>query len=399
MSNNNLNIVIKRIVDLLINHIDNVDNAHTIETLVTLNEKDFVVNDNNNEERVIDQEYTAEIDPNLIKIDKTHMFLSQAILDEINNSISVDELNNKLDDLSKNLKGFITTRFNNLINSEAGMSAITLLSELLTDGDKKEAIDLLASKFDKIYDEHEKSESHLSEQDRINFNKLLKLVNEAYADWNAKPEDFNYIKNKPESLPANGGNCDTIKEKTLAEITKCKGIATYVIGNSTHDELEVDFRLDKENFDEIIAKLTAPEAELRKPGIIYIREGLYEGNGIIIGNGYDLTLIGSGTSTKLRIKNAAFTSCNLSNLFISNATVIISGESKINNVTFVDCDVIITKLSKAVIKDCSFVNGSIKYIGTCNNNIIKDNILTNLPNGIMDSYVGVNNIVKDNLYT
>ena len=72
------------------------------------------------------------------------------------------------------------------------------------------------------YNEHiEDNNIHLSSDNKRDISYLKKVLSSAYVDWNCNnDQDIHYIKNKPESLPANGGNADTVGGYSKSQLMK-----------------------------------------------------------------------------------------------------------------------------------------------------------------------------------
>ena len=112
-------------------------------------------------------------------------------------------------DIVNNLKITINQQIDNIINNKGATDAINKIIKITSE--HKDAIDLFKNLIDK--DElksHEQNGLHITEKDRIALNLLLKFIDKGCADWNASEGEPNYIRNKPESLKANGGNSDTV---------------------------------------------------------------------------------------------------------------------------------------------------------------------------------------------
>lgn len=142
------------------------------------------------------------------------------------------------------------------------------------------------------------------------------------SDWNeTDPDAGSYIRNKPEAMPAHGGNSETVNSYTAMELVNSRKGSTVVIGTSTSGftEKDVDFLCDGTDDATIISN--AFDAILEKGGSIMFREGVYlikstltfsHSNSIIKGSGG--VILEAAFSTVGSILNLPADNCTISGI-------------------------------------------------------------------------------------
>ena len=376
----------KRIED----SINNYANGKDVDQIKLL-EDDIKVSEANKQVRNIipNNDIRNMVNPEDIVQDSTHRFITDVEKEEIKEKmISKTTLAAVENDIVNNLKITINQQIDNIINNKDATDAINKIIKITSEN--KDAIDLFKNLIDK--DElksHEQNGLHITEKDRIALNLLLKFIDKGCADWNASEGEPNYIRNKPESLKANGGNSDTVGG-CRAEDLFTKQIAKNIIGiynNPTkYSANDVNIYLNEENKDSI-------SKYLNSNCLTYLREGYYRINEFKIPINSNISGVGIGTQIDhcgVSIDN----NCKVSDIYFSNSLVnIICNESEIVDAVFKNCHIWITA-SRCIIKNCRFINCPI-HTDSINNSIITDNICSGSTNQII--YYGGNNIIK-NLY-
>lgn len=395
-----VNTLIKKLEDLIISH-ENSDDPHS-----KLKDTNNTINMNESldiKELNISNEITTPIDISMINTDSNHKFISDSLLSIFKDKPSEMELQSAIMDLRNEFKVMLNNYFTNLLNMSDSLQKIKDLSYFINEDDNlSKLLSVLSSKLDKeSFSEHDKSIFHLNNNDRKALNLLLSFISEGCADWNADQEAPNYIRNKPESLPANGGNADTISGYSIDALLNHQ-IEDSIIG-------VINGKYNKERADIILTEDADENAKI----IRYIKnktEGMYSflsgtylftdfylnmdsslyGNITIKGTGNRNTIFKTENGTingTIYIKDIVFIQSELH--IISNCTF--------DNVRFVDCTIHIDGSNEVTIKNCILENCTILTsgkFGTCNKNIIIYNrfIKSHLPN-----IVGLNNIIDNNI--
>ncbi len=385
---------LKKIEDILINHLNNCDNAHNLDSefysLNLIDENIELDDQNNNTANTIFNEKLLASD---LLTDPNHRLLSDSDIDAFKSKVGKMELEAAITDLENNLKIAINSQFDNLLNSKDIMNAIANLREYIQNNeDVYDLIEKLSKIANSDYlNEHIKSSTHITSEDRDNLDQLFKFINIGCADWEAKESDPNYIRNKPESLPANGGDAATVGGYCAGKLIN-KQPEHRIIGidgQSMYGLNQVNMLLNDKNVHKLDT-FFVPNVS------ISIREGEYNfksNYSVYMTEG--LTLYGIGVGTI--IKNCRFfrvaNNIRLNNLKILKSDVYLSYDDfTINDVVFENCKVIIDA-NRCIIKNCRFINCEIEFKNLYNS-IIKDNIVSNSGKFI---YLGSNNIFGDNI--
>lgn len=385
--------IAKAIIDALIAHANNVDNAHSPDfsgMLQSIQTPKVSVKDLD-----IGLAELPEIDAKDIKTDSTHQFLTDTLISIFKSKPSKIDLNIALDDIRNELKATINDSYIKLINTPDALQKLRDISYLLQeDTNLQTLLNALASKATaEELVAHMKSNYHLNSNDRKALNLLLGFIKEGCADWEATEDAPNFIRNKPTSLPANGGNCNTIDGYTSEDVLT-RRYEDYIIGIEGNDykESSVDGFISKDysNINEIFAMMPT--------GKVYIRKGVYLLKNLMFSASQydDRTIIGCGNGTILNARILILDSyTNMEDLLIKDSNVRIRGNCRLHNVTFSNCKIIMDNSLYSVIKNCVFDDYcTFEWLGSCMNNLIAENrVLASLDNLY---YIGGNNIIKDN---
>lgn len=383
---------VKSIIDALRDHANNSSTAHSSDYKGMLPE---IQKPNTKVESLdIGLKELPQINARDIQTDSTHRFVTETLLSVLKDKPSSVDLSLALDDLRNELKANINESYIKLINTPDALQKLRDISYLLQeDATLQSLMNLLASKAttDELAS-HMKSSYHISSNDRKALNLLLGFIKEGCADWNADPSAPNYIRNKPNFLPANGGNCDTVKGYGIDSLITRRH-EDYIIGIDGNDYRtdSVDALVEKDysNITEVFAMI--PD------GKTYLRKGVYLLKSMILLSSYGKSLIGSGFGTILSSKNIILDSTtSVRDLLIEGSNVRIRSNCDIENVKFVNCNVIMDGSCGSSIKNCIFDNScTFEWKGSCQNNILVFNkVLCNSSNW---NYIGGGNIIKDNI--
>lgn len=329
-----------------------------------------------------------------INIDSNHKFLTEAELSVLKDKPTTHDVNVMIDELKKELLDTITNKFDFIFSNINSLENIRYLINLLNDDDRsKGIIDLINSKAsNKDFEEHIKSIYHLSSNDRKALNELIKFIKSGCADWNATEKDPNYIRNKPDSLPANGGDAETISGYNIDVILNHQ-LENLIIGyeNNNYSENEVDIMLStKEETQYLFDKI-------KDGGIYSFRKGAYECDSIELNNGNNNIIIhGAGNLNTIFNINTIKASTNISfdNICFKDSNIIIGANCEFTNCTFINCDINLMQSINCKIDSCNFTKSIFMFNGVCLNNIIINNRFFN---GRIPFYSGGNNIIVNNI--
>lgn len=341
----------------------------------------------NNEIHIAENDVNNKISATDILTDTSHRYISDVDLEKLNQSINKTELNATVKEITNNFKLALNDQIDNILNSKDTIHAINNIKEAINNNE--ETINLFRNLVSKEeLKEHSNDGLHLNAEDRIALNLLLKFIDKGCADWNAEEGEANYIRNKPTSLPANGGNATTLGGYCAYKLMT-KQLDKYIIGINTAKSYglsEVNILLTDKNVKNM-SKYITPNTR------IGIREGLYEPGELYINS----SMI-HGTSKFTIISNADIYieyNSTIKDLYFDNCKFNIPRNSSniiINNVKFNNCQFKFDNSWNIIIKDCTFSNCVFNIDMLCDS-IIKDNILENTPL----KYYGGNNIIKDNI--
>lgn len=389
--------IAKQLEDKLISHINNSTNPHdTLSKIVSSG-----LDTSYTAEKMPVEEKRSKITLEDIPTNSENGFVSQATLMSLKERPTLLEVRKLIDDARESISVSIQNRFDEMLNMEDCMDKIkTLISIIREDDTLGNIMKVLTEKTDRDkFVEHVASELHLTNPDRKALNVLVQMCTLGFADWNAKPTDPNYIKNKPESLPANGGNADTVKNYPVEKLIN-KSPVDLIIGdeNGSYDKDKVDhyIKIDYSNIEDIINLI-----QNNHGGKIVLRKAIYMFKELRICDGrkendYDIILIGEGNNTiishtditvnnNVKIRDVSFEDSNLH----------IGSNCEFDNCKFNSCTIYLEGSVCSSIRNCNFKNCTMIYNGCCTGNIIVYNRFIN-HNGVQ--LLGKDNIVHNNLF-
>lgn len=338
--------------------------------------------------------YSGKVKAEDVITDSSHKFVTQAQLDSFKDKPTMQELNMVFGSISEEIQQRVDAAYVNIMNTPNALQKLKDLAVLIRDNvDLYNIINLCSSKVDKeVFDQHKESPIHMSSNDRGALNILLKLIREGFADWEAGPDDYNFIKNKPTSFKANGGDADTLAGRD-PEVYMTSRTEDCVIGYNP-DDCDVVVNDDTNDISEAIT--SAPTS-----GIIYIQSGKYKlESDIKLKSEMENTqasyiITGSGTPTIINANQHKVTlgkGSAIRNVLISNAEVEVTYNAELDNVYFLNCNVTFNACAKAKMQHCTFENSTFRYMGIIQNSMI----LFNRGNNVLFNYVGGNNVVLGN---
>ena len=374
---------------------------------------EFINNNTPMDNSIVDISYDSEdidisqnksvstVPVDMIDTDSNHQFISSALMNIFKDKPSRLDLDNSINGLRSELLMKIDQYFNNILNTTNALQKIKEVFSFINSDDKfNDFMSELANKVSSDdLDDHIKSSLHLNNNDRKALNLLLSFIETGCADWNATPEDPNYIRNKPESLPANGGNADTLEGHSFNDIVNKQSVDAIVgVDSQNYPSYSVDYLVnndesDESNFDDIMKKINDSHR-----GVYNFKTGMYRGESIELNSAADpyteIVVAGNGKNTIFNVKDISLNGyVTLKDLAINNATIRIGSNCKFDNVTFRNCDIIISG-NNNIIKWCDILSSKFSYVGPCYNNIIAYNRYDNKLNLV---FTGANNIASNNI--
>lgn len=328
--------------------------------------------------------------------DKLHRFVTDEQIASYNGKINEAVMNDAINVAIANIKSTVNKRFDDIFNMSNAEDIIGTINSIVELQGSGELITLLAGKISvEEYEAHLASNIHLTVQERETLDRLKILVTNSFADWNATPEDANYIKNKPVKLPANGGNADTIDFCTKKYLMKNKRTSSVVIGIKTlHTLDDVDYLCDGVSDADIINEAISENQNKD----IYFREGNYIINESL--NIHDVNISGSSYA-KITFSNSAnlnLTNAKLSDITLSGCVLNMTGTNKIKEIESIGGRLIFNRLDYSSIKDCTFKDMLVKFNSPLYNNLFVNNIFINMRQNCLDVCGGYGNIIKDNIF-
>lgn len=332
-----------------------------------------------------------------IKTDSNYKFISDGILATIAGKPTKFEVEQYIDNSKLEMKDYMNTIYNRIINTPNVINKLRDISTILNDDEVSAGlINTLANKINlDDFEYHTKSHVHLDNNDRKALNILLKCLINGFADWNAVGDDYNAIKNKPESLPANGGNSDTVANHGIKDLIN-RDDYDIVVGSSlerySKDSCDIYTNESLLNYEDI--KNIIDNSNTTR--IIYFKRGYYNIDNIIIS--YKPTMIINGADCRLSTIHAydyvQFNNTVIKNIGFEDSVVFIGSDCEFRNVKFNNCTIVLDNCVACNISDCVFEKCVIEYKGSLMNNIIKFNRYIKTKPIV---YVGGNNIITENI--
>ena len=347
----------------------------------------------NTEELPIGIKEIPTISASEIETDSEHRFVNESILNTMVDKPTKFEIERSLDDTKLDLKSYMDNTYMQIVNTPNVVNKLRDISTILNEDEIANGLlDALSYKLNlQDFEEHTNSSVHMTNNDRKALNILLKCAIEGFADWNAKDGTSNAVKNKPESLPANGGNADTIANHGIKDLIN-KDDYDLVIGTSLekYSKDSCDIYADRGflNVDAI--------ESLEGLCVILFKRGHYTINTIGVNNkiinGVDcrLSWIHTDTDEVIQINKTVF-----KNIGFDRSKIIIKSDCEFKDVKFANCEIAFDNSVVCKITDCVFDKCTFRYEGNMMNNIIKFNRYIHTKPIV---YIGNNNIISENIY-
>lgn len=343
-----VNEVLKTIEDYLRNNDENFDGFRSIET--------------ENKEIKLESGVPLPIAAQDISEDHNHNFISGTLLSTFADKPSTFEVEQAIEDVKSQYKKDLEDHYMRIVNTPNVINKLRDIANILNDDEiLNNLVDTLGSKATKEeLREHEKSSIHMNNNDRKALNMLIAIIKAgALADWNADEKSPNYIINKPESLPANGGNADTIGNHGIKDVVN-KSLANLVIGYPDSK------RYDNDSCDIIVDEITNDiiNEVYKNGGNVLLKDGEYKFNiKDYYWPDYTTSYIGGCRSavkldaSTIPMNNAVFRELTITGkIVISNACVF-------ENVAFQNCDIVLKDAIATDIRFCTFEKCNIEIDG------------------------------------
>lgn len=331
-----------------------------------------------------------------VKTDSQNQFISEHMLTTMADKPTKFEVQQSLDDVKLDLKAYMDGVYTQIVNTPNVINKLRDISTILNEDKVADGlINTLSYKLNMDdFQSHTESYTHLNNTDRMALNIISKYLMDGLADWHAKDGAYNSIKNKPESLPANGGNADTVANHGIRDIIN-KDDYDVVIGSSLekYSKDSCDIYAKDGNFDD--KTLTSYLDSLKNGGIVLFKRGNYNTD---ILDSCHCSMIFEGMDRRLTSVKASKL-VNISDSVIKHMTVVdslvyIRSNCELIDVEFKNCKIIFVDSEACSIFNCIFNKCEIKVTGSIINNIIKFNRFIKTKPII---YIGGNNIISENI--
>lgn len=331
-----------------------------------------------------------------IETDYQHRFINEALIDTMLAKPTRFEMEQAVSNAKIDMQSYMDNVYMRIINTPNIINKLRDIATILNEDEVANGLlNTLSYKLNiDDFKEHTDSQFHLNNNDRKAINILLKSVMTGFADWDAKDGACNEIKNKPKSLPANGGNADTIANHGIKDLIN-KYDYNLVIGSSSEkyskDSCDIYAEDGVLNYNELNNAIN-----WKSSGIILFKRGHYNIDHMdaifgatMIFNGVDYRLSSITVNNYIRMNNVVF-----NNIGFDRSKIYINSSCELRNVKFSNCEIILDGAEECTITDCVFDKCTIKVQGDIMNSIIKFNryILTK-----PIQFIGGNNIITDNI--
>jgi hypothetical protein len=349
-----------------------------------------------NKELSVNQKQRHKIMANEVKTDPQHKFINDGMLATIADKPSKFEVEQMLDEHKKQIEENINQVYTRIINTPNVINKLRDISTILNEDEIANGLlNTLSYKLNtQDFNEHATSYKHIDNNDRKALNALLKCLLCGFADWNADEDECNAIRNKPESLPANGGNADTICNHGIKDLIN-KYDYDIVIGRDgekySKDSCDIYAKNGEVNVDAFVPLLKS----LVNDGNVLFKRGLFI---VDLINNYGITIIFEGIDRRLStIKANKFidiTDCVFKHIGFTDSIIYIGSGCEMTDINFTNCEIIFNDAENCNIMGCTFYNCKFEFKGNVINNIIKFNRYVQTK---PIAYIGGNNIISENI--
>lgn len=411
---------IKNNHDLILNHINDSMTAHTPASTI--------IKDSNYEDRyntlkmseatenllkvlmmLSDEHYVHPVTHSADMIDTNpgRRFITDVQVESFANKLDKAYLDKRLEEFTAEQRRTIDNKLGNIINMRKVTDNLQSINALLdSDATLSKLIELCTDKVDQEdLSKHIKNDiQHISEDDRNYLIMLAKFINAGGCDWNASSDELNHIKNKPTKLPADGGNCDTVKGRSVDKLLSGRKTSTIVIGKSLYGFTtdDVDYLCTGRDDTETIQKAINDLLSREVGGELYFREGTYN----IHGNLYikpskaeqNIIITGCGNASILDFNHDTNHNLIIGNnvevtrLSFNKCTIRLGSNSEINNSKITYSKLIFDNANISALSNSDINFSELALEGSCINNMISNNrfIKTTMPIFNGDNYINNN---------
>lgn len=395
-------------------HPDNVDTRHVTDaqistwnakaenTLVSNISDGLMISSDKKKLDGIEEYANKYVHPNfhnatMITEDTTHRFVTDVEKTTWNSKADVSYVNKSNKDTLSASKSFTDSKIAAMFNSTESQLQIlrSLAFELKKDDVVKQFFDLFnnCAKNKELQDHTLNSNIHMNQSDRI----LLTDVKEALTsglnpDWKENnPSSVKYIENKPTTLPANGGNSDTVGGYTAEELLSNKSFYDYTIGTSNYTSDEVSILANDDSIVDTVEEVINLINKGKGYSVLF-RPGSYLVEKELIIKASNTTFTGIGNISKLLGASIKIIG---NNNIIENMTLSNSDDNIVNNIA------LYIEGNDNIIRFNTIMNYNEGIIVEGSNNIINNNTLVNIRNSTIKILSNINanygNIIDSNI--
>ena len=389
---------IKKLADILEDHI-NDSSAHQSHSM-----REKLNIDTSESTDIQDLELETKINIPAAKdidTDSMHRFISDAQLNILKSKPSIIDIQNLIMDLRNEFKTSINTVYADILNNPDFFKKLKDISYLIKNNSELNSIG--SKTLEENLEKHINSAFHLNNNDRKALNLLIGFIEKGCADWNATEDKPNYIRNKPHTLPANGGNADTIEGFSVDDIINRQHEEyVFAVEDNNNSSLSIHYADEvlgpNEDISDCINNIRFDEHK----GLWCFKTGKYYFKDLDFtmefnDPNYGYTIKGANNhNTIFNGNNAIIASrVTIENISFSNTIINIGSLCTLNNIYFINCEIQFNTCNEATIINCIFENCKISFKGACTNTIITGN---RFKNSGYPKYYNNTNIINNNLF-
>lgn len=392
---------IKKEHDYVVNHVTNTNNAHTLENVDSLKAKGQTIKFNIDSDdplsdaadellktliKLCEEQYVHPLthSADMIESNPGRRFVTDNQLVEFSNKVGESYVDNSIDKLHKDIEIEISNKLENIINMPKVTNNLEAINAIL---DSQETlfnlISLCSSKIGKDeFEKHENNGKHLTDDEYNAIKLIIEFINNGGIDWNAKTDDgLQAIKNRPDKLPADGGNADSVSGRKINALLDGRRTSTIIIGKDGYGYTKdmCDYWCNGINDAEMIQK-AVDSLSNTMGGEIYIREGEYnitndlklERADAVKGS---IIIKGCGNATILKAYNCSIDISNnieINRLCIDYACITMCNGVEFNDSRLENCNVKIIKAMSSI-NNSDIITSTISFGDSSINNMVANN--------------------------
>ena len=271
-----------------------------------------------------------------IKTNPKRRFVNEALLTSFANKPSNFEVEQSILKVKQELEDSINKSYMKIVNTPNAIKKLRDIAMILNEDEVADGLlNTLSTKINNDdFKVHEESTAHMNNNDRKALNILLKCLADGFGDWNAEEGAVNAIKNKPESLPANGGNAESICNHSLKDIINKDDVDLVIGTKDCYSKDSCDIYADNNVVD---MKLFESEiSNLHDNCIVLFKRGKY--NMEYLDAQYYLPMIFKGADRRLSCINvddhAKLSNATFKHICFENSTIYIKSDCELIDVAF-----------------------------------------------------------------